>query len=137
LNGLGLRRCGLVRHAIVTLLVLAAVSVAGAAGEARRYSGRVESVELTDGVVVVDELGSRGRPQRHQVHVGAETSIVSASRHPAWAMSSVNAYDEVPVSLVDVVAGDFVVVESVDEGGRAVARRITVVERPPSPAPRP
>ena len=120
------------RRAIVSLLVLAAVSLAGAAGESRRYSGRVESVELADGVVVVEELGSGGRPKRHEVHVGIETAIVTASRHPAWAMRSANTYDEVPVSLVDVVAGDFVVVESVDDGGRAVALRITVVERAPA-----
>jgi hypothetical protein len=38
------------------------------------------------------------------------------------------AFAEIPVSLVDVVTGDFVVVESTEEDGRPLAVRITIVE---------
>jgi hypothetical protein len=39
-----------------------------------------------------------------------------------------SAFGEMPVSLADVLVGDFVVVEGVDLGGQTVARRITIVE---------
>jgi hypothetical protein len=80
--------------------------------------------------VVVEELAAKGRSVRHEVHVGAETPIVVAVRLRSQDMRGPNAYGEVPVSLADVLAGDFVVVESVEESGRARARRITIVESP-------
>ena len=43
-------------------------------------------------------------------------------------MRGASAYAEIPVSLADVVVGDFVVVEAVDLDGRWLARRITIVE---------
>lgn len=90
----------------------------------------MERVDLGDGVVVVDELGARGHRHRHEVHVGADTAIVSTGRVRAWQMRSARAYEEVPVSLADVLSGDFVVVESMVEDGRVVALRITIVEDP-------
>ncbi len=117
----------------VVLLLLALLWSDGSAQPARRYSGRVERVELTDGLVVVEELAEKGRPVVHAIHVDAETPIVSASRFRPRDMRGPNAYGEVPVALVDVLAGDFVVVESVEEGGRTVARRITIVETAPPP----
>ena len=38
------------------------------------------------------------------------------------------AFGEMPVSLVDVLVGDFVVVEGEDLGGQTVASRVTIVE---------
>ncbi len=119
-------------------LALALVWLAGlaTAQSARRYAGTVKAVDLADGRVVVEELGRKGRPERHEVYVGPETPMVSASRLRPQDMRGPNAYGEVPVSLVDLVVGGFVVVESADEGGRAVALRITIVEIPSSPASR-
>jgi hypothetical protein len=98
--------------------------------EVRRFSGRVERVELADGVVEVHELAARGRTLRHLVHVDADTPIVSSSRLRAAEMRGPSAYGEVPVSLVDVLAGDFVIVEAEERDGRQVARRVTIVETP-------
>lgn len=116
------------------LLALAAPSAVGA-DRVLRYSGRVERVELVEGLVVVDELVARGARRRHELHVNPDTPIVSAARLRPWEMRGAAAYREVPISLVDVLAGDFVVVESVEEAGRAVVQRITIIEssrRPPA-----
>lgn len=107
--------------------------VPGLAEGIRRYSGRVERVDLGEGLVIVDELARGGRRVRHEVHVSPETPIVSAARLRPWQMRDARAYGEVPVTLLDVVAGDFVIVESVEEGGRAMARTITIVETPVRP----
>ena len=112
----------------VVLLLLALLWSDGLAQPARRYSGRVERVELADGLVVVEELAEKGRRVVHAIHVDAETPIVSASRFRPRDMRGPNAYGEVSVALVDVLAGDFVVVESAEEDGRLVAVRITIVE---------
>jgi hypothetical protein len=93
-----------------------------------RYSGRVERVDLDAGLVVVSELAGRGKPRRHAFHVAPETPIVSAARLRAWQIRGNRLYEEVPVSLVDLLDGDFVVVDSVADGPRAVALRITIVE---------
>jgi len=117
------------------LLAIVALD-APAAERVLRYSGRVERVELVEGLVVVDELAARGARRRHEVHVNPDTAIVTAARLRPWEMRGTGSYLEVPVSLVDVLAGDFVVVESVEDDGRAVVQRITIVEssrRPSSP----
>lgn len=117
--------------ALVATLLLGAIPPSASTQERlARYSGRVERVDLGDGVVVVDELGARGRHQRHEFHVDAETAIVSTGRVRPWQMRGTRAYEEVPVSLADLLSGDFVVVESMVEGGRAIALRITIVEDP-------
>lgn len=90
-------------------------------------------VDLAVGLLVVGELAVRGRPARHEVHVSPETAIVSAGRLRPRDMRGPNAYGEVPVSLVDVVVGDFVVVESIEQDGRIQALRITIVESPREP----
>jgi len=118
---------------MVVALLLALLPASGLAQQPRRYSGKVERVELGDGLVVVEELGERGRPRRHEVYVGIDTPIVSAGRLRAGDMRGPNAYSEVPVSLVDLLTGDFVVVESAEEDGRGVALRITIVESPVRP----
>lgn len=114
----------------IAALALMLMPVVGLAQPTHRFSGRVERVELIEGLVVVGELGARGRPQRHEVQVGPETPIVSVRRLRSWEMRGLSAYGEEPVSLIDLLLGDFVTVESVQTGGREVARRITVVERP-------
>jgi hypothetical protein len=98
-----------------------------------RYSGRVERVDLGEGLVIVDELAARGLRRRHELYVSFDTPIVTAERLRPWEMRGSRAYEEVPVSLVDVLTGDFVVVESTEEGGRPVALRITIVESPRRP----
>jgi hypothetical protein len=106
---------------------------AGAAPAARRYSGTVRAVDLQAGVVVVEELGRRGLPERHEVHVGADTRIVSSWRLRPHEMRGVGAYGEVLVSPADLLVGDYVTIESHEEGGRGVAIRITIVEIPGRP----
>lgn len=127
------------RRLPAALLVLALLVVAplAPAQAPRRYSGKVERVELMAGVVVVEELGERGRLVRHEVWVAAETAIVSAARLRPRDMRGPVAYAEVPVSLADLLPGDFVVVEAAEGGGRAVARRITIVEPPAASRPAP
>ena len=97
-----------------------------------RYSGKVERVDIDEGIVVVNELAARGQHRRREVHVPPETPIVSTARHRPW-----RTYEEVQVSLVDVLAGDFVVVDSVMDGVRMVALRITIVEGRVQPRPAP
>jgi hypothetical protein len=101
----------------------------GARAEAlTRYSGRVVQVDLVRGIVLVEELGRRGLPVRHEVLVEVDTPVVTASRLRLGDMRGRSAFGEMPVSLADVLVGDFVVVEGVDLGGQTVARRITIVE---------
>ena len=93
-----------------------------------RYNGKVERVDLDEGLVVVDEMAARGQRRRHQLHVGPDTPILTAARLRPWEMRGTTAFEEVPVSLLDLLTGDFVVVESVEDGGRLHAVRITIVE---------
>jgi hypothetical protein len=113
---------------VAVMLLTAAPLPGSSADRVLRYSGRVERVELMEGLVIVDELAARGARRRHELHVNPDTPIVTAARRRPWEMRGTGAYSEVPVSLVDVLAGDFVVVESVEEEGRAVVQRITIVE---------
>ena len=99
------------------------------AGEAlHRYSGHVMEVDLGRGTLVVEELGRRGLPIRHEVRVEAETPVVTAARLRLGDMRGQSAFGEMPVSLVDVMVGDFVVVEGEDLDGETLARRLTIVE---------
>lgn len=93
-----------------------------------RYSGRVIEVDLGRGVLVVEELGRRGLPVRHEVRVEAETPVVTATRLRLGDMRGQSAFGEMAVSLVDVLVGDFVVVEGEDLDGQTLARRLTIVE---------
>ena len=108
---------------------LAIVPAAPVSGEAfTRYSGHVMEVDLTRGVLVVEELGRRGLPIRHEVRVEADTPVVAASRLRLGDMRGQSAFGEMSVSLVDVLIGDFVVVEGEDLDGQTLARRVTIVE---------
>jgi hypothetical protein len=100
---------------------------APAAERVLRYSGRVERVDLGEGLVVVDELAARGQRRRHELYVDPDTAILTTARARPWAVRS-EAFEEEVVSLVDVITGDFVVVESTQESGRPVALRIVIVE---------
>ncbi|MGH7268769.1 MAG: hypothetical protein ACREMB_28460, partial [Candidatus Rokuibacteriota bacterium] len=115
---------------VVALLWAAGPPAARAEDRVARYSGRVERVDLGDGVVVVDELGARGHRVRHEIHVDADTAIVTTARLRPWQMRGARAYEEVTVSLADVLSGDFVIVESTEAHGRILALRITIVEDP-------
>ena len=109
--------------------LMALVHAPGAGAEAlQRYSGRVVAVDLGRGIVFVEELGRRGLAVRHEVLVEADTPVVAASRLRLGDMRGRSAFGELPVSLADVLVGDYVVVEGVDLGGQTVARRITIVE---------
>ncbi|HZS34879.1 MAG TPA: hypothetical protein VFC42_16055 [Methylomirabilota bacterium] len=134
------RVCALAaRAAGATLVALCVATMApGGPGPAgaegvQRYSGRVTGVDLGRGLVVVEELGRRGRPVRHEVLVEDATPLVSASRLKPWDARGWSGYGETPVSLADVLVGDFVVVESVELEGQSVARRITIVETRKTP----
>jgi len=109
------------------LLALATTLPAGGAA-LKRYSGHVMEVDLGRGVLVVEELGRRGLPIRHQVRVEAATPVVTASRLRLGDMRGQSAFGEMSVSLVDVTVGDFVVVEGEDLDGETLARRVTIVE---------
>jgi hypothetical protein len=114
--------------ALVALLLLATAMPGAAADRVFRYSGKVERIDLDEGLVIVDELAARGQRRRHELRVGPETPILTAARLRPWEMRGASAFQEVAVSLLDLLAGDFVVVESMEEDGRLVAVRITIVE---------
>jgi hypothetical protein len=103
----------------------------------RRYSGHVMDVDLGRGLLVVEELGRRGVAIRHEVRVEPETPVVAASRRRLGDMRGRSAFGEMAVALVDVLVGDFVVVEGVDLDGQTVASRVTIVETRRAPAGRP
>jgi hypothetical protein len=100
---------------------------APAAERVVRYSGRVERVDLGEGIVVVDELAAGGQRRRHELYVAPDTAILTTARARPWAVRA-DAFEEEAVTLVDVITGDFVVVETTQEGGRPVALRIVIVE---------
>jgi hypothetical protein len=124
------------------LAVLFGLASGGAAPPAgaegfRRYSGHVMDVDLGRGILVVEELGRRGVPIRHEVRVEPDTPVVAASRLRLGDMRGRSAFGEMAVALVDVLVGDFVVVEGVDLDGQTVASRVTIVETRRAPAGRP
>jgi hypothetical protein len=113
--------------ALAGLVALALTAVAS--GETfARFSGHVMEIDLTRGVLVVEELGRRGLPIRRQVRVDADTPVVAASRLRLGDMRGQSAFGEMAVSLVDVLVGDFVVVEGENLDGQTVASRITIIE---------
>ena len=117
----------LVALALTGILALAAT--APAAGEAFiRYSGHVMEVDLRRGILVVEELGRRGLPIRHEVRVEQDTPVIAASRLRLGDMRGQSAFGEMSVTLVDVLVGDFVVVEGEDQNGQTLAHRVTIVE---------
>jgi hypothetical protein len=120
-----LRRLGLAGAALV--VALGPWLPVPAADRVLRYSGRVERVDLDEGLVVVDEMAARGQRRRHELYVAPDTAILTTARVLPWAMRT-HAFEEVAVSLLEVITGDFVVVESVQESGRPVAVRIVIVE---------
>ena len=105
-------RTRLLALAGLAALALAAVTSAEAFA---RFSGHVMEVDLTRGILVVEELGRRGLPIRHQVRVEADTPVVAASRLRLGDMRGQSAFGELSVSLVDVLVGDFVIVEGEDD----------------------
>ena len=120
--GAVLRRTVTAAGLVAGLLLLAPAPVAGEVFT--RYSGHVVEVDLHRGVLVVEELGRRGAAVRHEVRVENDTPVVTASRLQGRG----TAFDEVAVSLVDVLVGDFVVVEGDDQDGLTLAHRVTIVE---------
>jgi hypothetical protein len=113
--------------AVSGLLILALAPAVRCEG-LRRYSGHVMQIDLARGVLVVEELGRRGQPVRHAVRVEPDTLVVTSTRLRLGDMRGQSAFGEMSVSLVDVLVGDFVVVEGVDVEGETVARRVTIVE---------
>jgi hypothetical protein len=59
--------------------------------------------------------------------VAPETAILTTGRARPWAVRT-EEFEEIAVTLVDVITGDFVVVESTRQSGRPVALRIVIVE---------
>ena len=124
-----MRRGARHRRATAAIALLAGLLALGpappAAGEVfTRYSGHVVEIDLHRGLLVVEELGRRGAAVLHEVRVEADTPVVTASRLQGRS----TAFGEVAVSLVDVLVGDFVVVEGEDQAGQTVAHRVTIVE---------
>jgi hypothetical protein len=103
------------------------------AWEPVRHSGKVERIDLAEGIVVVGQLARHGNPERRVIHVGDDTPVVTVRRPRPW-----DSYEEIRLSLLEVLVGDFVVVESVEREGRLLALKITVLEpRRPGVPPRP
>jgi hypothetical protein len=88
-----------------------------------RQSGLVQRVDQADCVVVVDQLARQGKRQRRVIHVSDDTPVVTARRPRPW-----DSYEEIRPSLLEILVGDFVLVESLEHDGRLVAQKITVVE---------
>ena len=130
---MGRRARAILTAAWLGLACLAAALPVGAEG-IRRYSGHVMDVDLGRGLIVVEELGRRGVAVRHQVRIEADTPVVASSRLRLGDLQGRRTFGEVAVSLVDVLVGDFVVVEGEDLDGQTVARRVTIVETRRAPA---
>jgi hypothetical protein len=122
----------------ILIILPSGAAAPSARGEGvRRYSGHVMDVDLGRGILVVEELGRRGVPIRHEVRVEPDTPVVTASRLRLGDMRGRSAFGEMAVALVDVLVGDFVVVEGVDQDGQTVASRVTIVETRRAPVGRP
>ncbi len=115
------------RSGLIGIVFAATLSLAFGE-QIQRQVGKVEQVDLGEGRIILDQLMTKGSHRRHLIYVTPDTEILTARRLRPWEMRGNQAFEEVPVSLLDVVTGDFVVVESRQEGSRTVARRITVVE---------
>lgn len=106
------------------LFAVCLVGVTSAAfGGPTRHAGRVEQIDLTAGFLVVDQLARHGKHERQLIRIADDTSVVTASRPRSW-----DRFEEHELTQLEVLVGDFVVVESAEHGGHLLARRITVVQ---------
>lgn len=88
-----------------------------------RHAGKVEQIDLAGGFLVVDQLVRQGTHERRVIHIADDTPVVTAHRPRSW-----GTFEESELTLVEVLVGDFVVVESIEHDGGLWARKITVVE---------
>ena len=123
----------MITRCLSSLLVCLVCALSPAFGwQLVRHAGKVEHVDWDEGLVVVDQLGQKGRHERRVIHVLTDTPIVSVRRPRPW-----DAYEQVDLTLFEVVVGDVGVIESNEHEGRWLARKITVVEPDRRGRPRP
>ena len=119
----------------VTLCRLLVVSLGltllpiGAFGADGRHSGTV--VEVAHDGLLVDELGLAGREQKLRINVTPKTRVVDSSERNPRPSGPQDAFTEKAITLSDIKAGDFVVVDvnPEGEGKQLVAESVMVTLR--------
>ena len=96
-----------------------------------RHSGTVASVDPVTRTLVLEELAENGRPRQLQVRVPEGASVVLSERIPDDQVTRLEApFNERPIEMTEMHAGDFVVVEGATQGDAAVASTVVVTLRP-------
>jgi hypothetical protein len=91
-----------------------------------RHSGTV--VEVGRDGLIVDELGLAGREEKLHINVTATTRVVESQRNPR-ASGPEDAFTENTIALSDIKTGDFVVVDTSQDGKQLVAESVMVTLR--------
>ena len=118
--------------ALTLAVALAASTAAGAAGTTR-HSGTVLSIDPQRGVLVLGEIGPWRVKHGETVVTRRRISLTPETKFDVFVRVNVPGrfagdYIEVALDPTDVAPGDFVTAECVREGGRLVARTVTVAE---------
>lgn len=96
---------------------------------AARHSGRVVAVDTAARTLVVEELAAAGKARRLTIRVPPEARVVLSTRLPDDKVTDLrHPFQDTPIQLSEVRAGDFVTVEL--DGDRAQAAAVTVTYRP-------
>lgn len=120
--------------ALVLLTVLAAAATPAAdAARTVRHSGTVVAIDAQSGVLVIDEVGPWRVEKEATVTTRRSIGFTPETRFNLYMRVNVPGafagdFIEVVFAPDDVSPGDFVTAECVREGGRLVARVVTVAE---------
>lgn len=114
---------------VVSVAVLAGPGALVGAREARvqKHVGTVVQVNLARGILVVDEMLQGTTTRRWTIHLTPETRLVKSVRLPIDQVTDLrHPFQDTPLTVQGLKAGDYVVVEVVRHGRRLVARTVTV-----------
>jgi hypothetical protein len=119
---------------LVLFVLFSAIATAPAdAARTVRHSGTVAAIDPDRGVLVLDEVGP-WRVERGETVVTRRTiSLTPSTKYDLFMRvdapgAFAGDFIEVILDVDHVAPGDFVTVEGVREGGRLVARTVTVAE---------
>jgi hypothetical protein len=125
----------LARLAAAAALPAAALLPALAAQAEPRVSGTVLAVDPAADVLVVEELtassGPAPTPVQRRFTLGPNTTVTLVHRSPDAPGGWPNAYTATPLGAEQLRPGDFVTVTFVPDGGRLLARLVSVVRPQP------
>jgi len=110
-----------------SLIVLVCPAITPAA-PAERHSGVVTAVNAKTGTLTVEELGANAVRRQLLVHVAPQARVVLSERKDKVPEVQ-DIFAESPITLADVKAGDFVVVEVTGAGKTSTANSVIVTHR--------